>query len=99
MLVKHVKDDVNALQASLARHLDGLPQQHKELIETMLHQAFPDGDPDGHRRHHEAVIKAEKERAEFWKSMREALARYGLIGFGGWACYALWQAFLKGPPQ
>lgn len=58
---------------------------------------FPDGDPDGHRQYHEAEIKRIERRADFWAKLRLELAKYGLVGFLGWAIYALWQQALKGP--
>jgi hypothetical protein len=59
--------------------------------------AFPEADPVGHRKHHEAVIKAAEDRAAFWAKMRFELTRWGLIGFVAWAGTQLWQAALQGP--
>ena len=36
-------------------------------------------------------------RAEFWEAMAREIGKWGLIGFLGWAAYALWNAFLQGP--
>jgi hypothetical protein len=62
-----------------------------------LSSGFPDGDPTGHRRLHEIVAAREKKREEFWEKLRYELAKWGLIGFAGWALYALWAAGVKGP--
>ena len=86
MLVQQIHDNTVAIDKKLT---DGLASIRTE--------AFPEGDADGHRRHHEAVIKAAEDRAMFWRGLRVELAKYGLIGFAGWAVYALWNAFLQGP--
>ncbi|MGB4817556.1 MAG: hypothetical protein WBP33_00455, partial [Saprospiraceae bacterium] len=59
--------------------------------------AFPRGDPDAHRLHHELAIRKAEASASFWQTLATELAKYGLIGFIGWAGYALWKAFLAGP--
>jgi hypothetical protein len=58
---------------------------------------FPGGDPEGHRRYHDAVIKKAESRAAFFEKLHYELAKYGLIGFCGWLFYAAWTALLKGP--
>ena len=58
---------------------------------------FPDSDPAGHRRYHEAEIKRIEARAEFWSKLRLSVTQWGLLGFLGWALVSLWHEFLKGP--
>ena len=62
-------------------------------VATILTTAFPEGDPAGHRKHHEAVIAAAEENAEFWKKMRVEIGKYGILSLLGWAVLALWQVF------
>lgn len=83
-----VRDTANELRA----HADGETARIAAIAD-----GFPDGDPDGHRRYHEAEIKRIERRADFWQKMRLELAKWGLIGFIGWAAVALWQQALKGP--
>ncbi|MHB9838519.1 hypothetical protein Q8F57_027195 [Paraburkholderia terrae] len=59
-----------------------------------LHKAFPEGDCEGHRRYHEAVIRKMEDRAEFWKSLRNELASKGLWAVVLLLAAALW-AYLK----
>ena len=92
-MVKETNANVSQLRTELA---DGAAEQKADL-QAVLVRAFPEGDADGHRRHHEAVIQAAKDKAEFWKTMRTELGKYGLVAFWAWALYALWQAFLQGP--
>lgn len=87
-MVQGVREDVKALDEKLT-----------DSIENVVKKAFPGEDPEGHRRYHEAVILAAEDRAAFWKTMRNEISKYGLIGVVGWACYALWQAFLLGPKR
>lgn len=93
LLIKQVNSNVDALRDDLVQGLSA----HRDELKAVVTSAFPEGDADGHRRHHEAVIKAAEERADFWKTMRKELGKYGLVGFTGWAAYALWQSFLQGP--
>lgn len=58
-----------------------------------LHKAFPDGDCDGHRRYHEAVIRKIEDRAEFWKVLRAELASKGLWAVVLVVAAALWAYF------
>lgn len=92
-MVEDTNANVNRLRTELA---DGMTVQ-KLALEDVLADAFPEGDPVGHRKHHEAVIQAAEDKAEFWKTMRTELGKYGLVAFTGWAIYYLWQAFLQGP--
>lgn len=92
-MVKETNVNVNTLRTEIA---DGLTSQRLALDSAMA-DAFPEGDPVGHRKHHEAVIKAAEDRAKFWETMRTEIAKYGLVGFVGWATYSLWTAFLQGP--
>ena len=82
-----------------SKKMEELDKRVDQTINDAIAQAVPDGDIDGHRRHHEALIKKAEESAEFWANMRKKLAEWGLIGFIGWALIALWQAFLLGPKK
>jgi hypothetical protein len=97
MLIQQIHDNVNAMDGRLTEHMK---QETQELAAAMVkatNAAFPAGDPDGHRRHHEAVIAKAEASAKFWQTMITELSKWGLIGFAGWAAFALWQAFLAGP--
>lgn len=99
-LIKELADSVHRLNDSvltLDQKFDKHVKTQGDDLKTAMDTAFPEGDADGHRRHHEAVIKAAEDRAKFWQSMRTELAKWGLIGFTGWLVFTLWQAFLSGP--
>lgn len=98
-MVRETRDSTAALDAKLTKHMIEEPRDWAAAISDLMKSSFPEGDPDGHRKHHEAVIKAAEEKAEFWKKMRMELVQKGLIGFGLWALYALWVALLHGPAK
>ena len=98
-LIEALTQQVHAMSEKLDKHDSNMETTRAEIISKLLAECFPDGDHEGHRRYHESVIAAAKERAAFWKKMREELQRWGLFGFLGWALYALWTAFLQGPTK
>lgn len=94
LMVKQVHEHQMALDAKIDTHMRELKQGYTEAVAQVLKDAFPDGDPDGHRRYHEASIKKAEEQAEFWTKMKVELAKYGLVLFLGWILYAAGQALL-----
>lgn len=70
--------------------LDERFSAHAAAEEAALHRlmnAFPEGDVDGHRRAHEAMIEAAREQAEFWRDLKQDVAKrslWGLIRLIGW---------------
>jgi hypothetical protein len=97
ILVQDIRRSVESLGTQMTSNAEA---HHRDLVEavgTLLSRSFPNGDAEGHRRFHEASIRAAEDRAKFWNTMRSELAKYGLLGFLGWAIYYLWQAFLQGP--
>ena len=95
--IQELQATTKELAAKMAYHHAVFREEVEKSVERVYVSAFPDGDPDGHRRHHELVIKREEERVLFWTTMKNELAKWGLIGFVGWAIYYLWIGFLKGP--
>lgn len=93
ILVQEVKDN----QVQIAAKLEAVPTDIATALAVLMRDAFPEGDPDGHRKHHEAVIKAAEAKAEFWEKMRYEITKYGLIGFIAWAGGYLWLGILQGP--
>ncbi len=84
---------VDVIDQQLARRLD----ERMGPMEDLIRSGFPDGDPTGHRRYHEAEMARIEARAAFWEKMRFELAKWGLIGFAAWALQALLRAVLSGP--
>ena len=97
VLVKEILANQHKMDAKLEQHMSDEMRDIAAEVAKLIAAAFPAGDPDGHRKHHEIVIKQAEKRAAFWAKMLEELTKWGLVGFAGWAVYALWEAFLKGP--
>lgn len=97
LLIKQVHDNQVSLSEKLNQHMNEETQELAQAITELMKDAFPGGDPSGHRRRHELELEELKEKAEFWKKMRLALAQWGLLGFAGWLVYTVWNALLLGP--
>lgn len=95
--IKELQASHKELTAKMNYHHAIFEERVEKAVEKVFERSFPDGDPEGHRAHHELVIKREEQRIAFWVNMRTKLTEWGLIGFVGWAFFALWAAFLKGP--
>ena len=91
-LIEQVQKSVDSLQTAVKEHIADQPAQRKAMITEMLNEAFPNGDHQAHRRYHESLIKAAEDKAQFWKKMRDELAKWGLLLFAGWVIVSLVQA-------
>lgn len=96
-IVQAIHQKVEDLDKRLTQQTHDATLQLAEEITALMCKAFPGEDPIGHRRLHEEQMKASAARAEFWRKMLFEISRGGLLGFLGWAVYALWKAFLVGP--
>jgi hypothetical protein len=88
-LMTEIKATVDSMDRRLTSHITA--------EEALFADAFPGGDPGGHKAWHQAEIDRIRDRAKFWRDMRDHLAKWGLIGLSGWLVYVLWDALLKGP--
>lgn len=95
--IKQLQATTKELSAKMAYHHAVFREEVEKSVERVYVSAFPDGDPDGHRRHHELVIKREEERVKFWQEMRVAAAKWAGLGLLGFAVTAIWTQLLKGP--
>jgi hypothetical protein len=100
-------DGFGAVVAALDGLRDEIAQRHTEnrsdnevqarkLDEVIrrvddLHKGFPNDDPDGHRRAHEALIAKEEARTQFYEDLRRELAKKGMWALIGLLGVALWQ--------
>ena len=97
LLMQEVHAKIEAMDKRLTQHMTDETLVLAEEIAKLMNNAFPEGDPYGHRKKHEADIAAAIDRAAFWKTIRTEIGKYGIIGLLGWMLYAAWMAFLKGP--
>ncbi|MEN9885779.1 MAG: hypothetical protein RL758_357 [Pseudomonadota bacterium] len=89
MIEEEVDRRVGKFEERMMLHMDGKFAQLHRLISD----AFPDGDPHGHRMYHERQIKD----ADGWDKMKaDILSKFlssGLWVAAGWLAYAVWQSF------
>jgi hypothetical protein len=99
ILVQQVHTDVQLFGRQLEeqRHTEALLLA--EAVADLMLKAFPEGDPEGHRKDHEAQLRAVEARAEFWRKMLFEISKYGLLGVVGWLAVKIWVAFLAGPTR
>jgi hypothetical protein len=96
-LVTQTHESQKSLEAKLTRHMTDETSELAEEISKLIGQAFPEGDPDGHRRHHELVILQAEARVKFWQEMRVAAAKWLGLGVLTFLAGSAWTQFLKGP--
>ena len=99
MLIKQIHESQLALDKKLTDHMVVESVEIGEQITDMMKKAFPEGDPEGHRRHHELVIQRAEESAEFWRKMRIEIGKWGLISVIGFLVVSAWHSFLQGPTK
>ena len=97
--VQYVKAAQKSMGETLAAHIETEPAEWAELLKDLSNNAFPSGDPEGHRKYHEDEMAMVAARAEFWKKMLFEVSKYGVIGVVGWLAYTVWAAFLNGPSK
>lgn len=67
----------DAKHAENAARMEAMDREIKTVAATMR-AAYPDGDADGHRRYHEALIRKAEMRARFWETLLTELVSKGL---------------------
>ena len=97
VLVTQVHADVQTFGKQLQDQRKDEALALAEAVATLMVKSFPEGDAEGHRKMHEAEMKAVEARAEFWKKLLFEITKYGLIGVVGWLVLKIWTAFLAGP--
>lgn len=96
-LVKKVHESQKKLDEKLTEHMTKETDELAQAVMKLMNDAFPGGDPLGHRNYHEASIKKAEEQTKFWAEMRVAAAKWVGLGVLTFLAGAAWTAFLKGP--
>ena len=94
--IQALQGDMRVMDDKLTHHHAIFEERVEAAVERVYISAFPDGDPEGHRRHHELVIRREEERLKFWQEMRIAGAKWVGMGVLTFLVAAAWTQFLKG---
>lgn len=90
--IKELKATVRSLDAKMNYHHGVFREEVEKSVVGVFERSFPDGDPEGHRAHHEAMIKKAEAQAEFWDEMRLAAAKWAGLGVLGFLATAVWIA-------
>lgn len=91
--IKELQTSHKELSAKMNYHHAIFREEVEKSVNSVFERAFPDGDPEGHRRYHEASIKAAEGRAKFWNEMALAGAKWAGLGALGFIATAIWIAF------
>ena len=97
--IEQVRKDVKGFDKRLDEARITEARALAEAVSDLMTNAFPEGDPSGHKRAHEEQMQAISDKAEFWRKMRFELSRAGLVGFLVWATVQLWHGVLQGPSK
>ncbi len=92
LLVQTIQTDVHEMKDTLKKHIETEPAEWAAQLRDLMNDAFPAGDPSGHRRFHEAQIKSAEDKAAFWAEMRKSITKWGIFGFTLWAIKTLVEA-------
>lgn len=97
LLMQQVHDKIEAMDKRLTQHMTDETLTLAEEIAALMSKAFPQGDPAGHRLEHELRMQAAKDRADFWKKLRDEIMTKGILGLLALAAVWIWAGFLRGP--
>lgn len=81
--IDSLRDEIGQRHTENTSSIEVIQQELKIAIDRIddIAKGFPDNDPDGHRRAHEALIKRDEERARLYSALREELVKKGLWAF------------------
>jgi hypothetical protein len=90
--IDSLRDEIGQRHTENTSAIEVIQAELKVAIERIddIAKGFPDNDPDGHRRAHEALIRKDEERAKLYSALREELVKKGLWAFIGAVLAGLW---------
>ena len=77
-MVTQMHSSLSALDEKLTNHMLDEPRELAACLADIMNKGFPSGDLEGHRKYHEAQIKAIEARTKFWEDMRTELGKHTL---------------------
>ena len=97
VLMQEVHKKIDDMDKRLTQHMTDETLVLAEEIAKLMNTAFPGSDPQGHRVYHETQMAAIADNAAFWKTMRNEVSKWGILGVLGFIVIAAWKHFLEGP--
>ena len=97
ILMQEVHKKIDDMDKRLTQHMTNETLVLAEEIAKLMNNAFPEGDPSGHRTYHESQMAAIADNAAFWKTMRNEVSKWGILGVLGFIVIAALKHFLEGP--
>ena len=91
-MVKQIRESQVTLEKQMADHMKQETDALTTAVKKILEDSFPDGDPAGHKKFHEASIAKAEAEAKFWQEMRVAAAKWAGLGVLGFIATAVWIA-------
>lgn len=88
---KAIISAINNISSQNAKQLDEIERK----VNAIKTSAFPEGDADGHRRYHEAVIERMEQRNAMYREIKLHLAKAGLFGAGSIIIYTIGKALVE----
>ena len=95
-IVLGIVQQINDMHTDLKNHIKDEQEDIALAVANIVTRSFPDGDPEGHKRHHEAVIKQQEAKADLYSFLLKEGLKYGLITCLCWIGYSIWQGFILG---
>ena len=91
-IVAQHNESLIRMEASITGMVNAIKDQEKTAAEhrQRMFDCVPNGDHDGHRRYHEAVIQRMEARAALWQDVQKSVAKWGVIALLGWMAVAMW---------
>jgi len=91
-MVRQIRDAQIALDKKLTDHMTQETDELAQAVKKLLTDSFPEGDPTGHRKYHEASIAKAESEAKFWQELRLAAGKWIGLGVLGFLATAVWVA-------
>ena len=90
--IKELQAGQKDLTTKMTYHHEVFRKEVENSVERVFDRSFPAGDPEGHRKVHEAWISEAQAKAKFWEEMRIAGAKWAGLGAAGFIAGAIWLA-------
>ena len=95
-IYRGIVQQIHDMHTDLKKHIMDEQGDITSAVANMVTRSFPEGDPEGHKRYHEAVIKQQEAKADLYRFLLKEGLKYGLLTCLCWIGYSIWQGLLLG---